>query len=448
MSARNFWRRARYIIALGLIPVLGMSSALALTSSGPGARIHGIDISYWQHPNGAPIDFHKMYESGVRFVWIKGGDSQDAADAQALKYLKVDRPAAQAAFLYTGMYYFAYLPDTTTATAVQADALAQAQKAVWRIAQVGGYNRRDLPIALDLENNCVRLKSNGSCAKYMGRDLVSAWATTWLNAVAAKTQKRPIIYSSPSFLENLLVKSTELRQYPLWIARYGLNPATPELQPNSKTVGCYAHAWANADCSAQWQFWQYTSCGIAKKYGVPGGRVDLNVFNGPSYKFFDLLRGTWQPDATEMLPVNEPSTVVVDSQNSSTSDKPVTFVVEALRPDKSPVVTGTVNFTSLDSLLPSGTQKVVRNATGRWTLSVSDLAPGNYLGLINFVDITGTHAASNFPITFTVAPAPSPTPAPTASPSPTQTTTPSPTPTAKPKPSPAPNNECANQIVN
>ena len=440
MSSHKPWRRLRHIIAIALVPIVGASTSYALSTSGPGNRIHGIDISHWQHPKGEPIDFTKMYSAGVRFVWIKGGDSQDAADAQALANLKIDRPAAQAAFLYTGMYYFAYLPDTTTVTAVQADALAQAQKAVWRIAQVGGYNRRDLPIALDLENNCVRLKSNGSCAKYLGRDLVSTWALTWLNAVAKQTGKRPIIYSSPSFLENLLVKSPELRQYPLWIARYGINPAIPQAQPNSKSVGCYAHAWANADCSAQWQFWQYTSCGIGKRYGVPTGRVDLNVFNGPSYKFFDLVRGTWQPDPTQMLPVGEPSTIVIDSQNISTSDRPATFVVEALRPDKSPVVTGTVNFTSLDASLPSGVQKVVRTATGRWTLTVSNLSPGNYLGLINFVDITGTHAASNFPVTFTVAPAATPTPSPT----PTPTPTPSPT----PKPSPKPVNECANQIVN
>ena len=383
-----------------------------------------------------------MYDAGVRFVWIKGGDSQDTADAQALKYLQIDRPAAQSALLYTGMYYFAYLPDTTTVSAVQADALAQAQKAVWRIAQVGGYNRRDLPIALDLENNCVRVKSNGSCAKYMGRDLVSTWTTTWMNAVTSKTSKKPFIYSSPSFLENLLVKSPELRQYPLWMARYGINPATTGLHPNSKSVGCYAHAWANADCTAQWQFWQYSSCGIAKKYGVPGTRVDLNVFNGPSYKFFDLLRGTWQPEPTDMLPVNEATNLFVESQSASTSDKPVTIVAQALRPDKSPVVTGTVNFTSLDPTLPNGTQKVVRNATGRWTLTISNLPAGNYLGLINFVDITGTHATSNFPITFSVTAAPTPSPTPTISPSPTPTPKPSPTPTKKPA------NECANQIVN
>ena len=435
-------KRLRSLIALSLIPIITASSAYAMTSAGPGARIHGIDISKWQHPNDAPIDFKKMYDAGVRFVWIKGGDTQDRADAQALKYLMIDRPAAQSALLYTGMYYFAYLPDTTTVSAVQADALAQAQKAAWRIAQVGGYNRRDLPIALDLENNCVRVKSDGSCAKFMGRELVSTWTTTWLNAVATKTQKKPIIYSSPSFLENLLVKSPDLRQYPLWMARYGIDPASPQLQPNSKSVGCYAHAWANSDCSAQWQFWQYTSCGIAKKYGVPGGRVDLNVFNGPSYKFFNLLRGTWQPEAADMLPVNETTNLIVDSQASSTSDKPVTFMAEALRPDKSPVVTGTINFTSLDPTLPSGTQKVVRNSAGRWTLTITKLPPGNYLGLINFVDITGTHAPSNFPVTFSVAPAPTPTA------TPTPTTSPIPTPKQSPTATKPPVNECANQIVN
>ena len=435
-------KRLAALVVIALLPLIIMNSAEGVTPSrmvnvGPGDRIHGIDISKWQHPNDAPIDFKKMYQAGVRFVWIKGGDSQDKADAQALKFLKIDRPAAQSAFMYTGMYYFAYLPDTSTVQGVQIDALAQAQKAIWRIATIGGYNRRDLPIALDLENNCIRVKANGSCAKYMGRDLVTAWTTTWLNAVAAKTSKKPVIYSSPSFIENLLVKSADLRQYPLWIARYGVNPATSTNQPNSKKIGCYAHAWANADCSAQWQFWQYTSCGIAKKYGVPGTRVDLNVFNGPSYKFFSLLRGTWQPEATDMLPVNETTTLQVDSQTSTDTTQPAVFVVEALRPDGTPVVTGTVNFTSLDAALPNGVQSVTRNATGRWTLSISKLTAGNYLGLINFVDITGTHSAASFPVSFTLAQGA------TATPSPKPTLSPTPTPSPKPAV-----DSCVNQIVN
>ena len=38
---------------------------------GPGGRIHGADISRWQHPNDKAIDFVKMYDAGVRFVFIK-----------------------------------------------------------------------------------------------------------------------------------------------------------------------------------------------------------------------------------------------------------------------------------------------------------------------------------------------------------------------------------------
>jgi hypothetical protein len=32
---------------------------------GPGGRIHGTDVSRWQHPNDKPIDFVKKYEAGM-----------------------------------------------------------------------------------------------------------------------------------------------------------------------------------------------------------------------------------------------------------------------------------------------------------------------------------------------------------------------------------------------
>ena len=100
-------------------------------------------------------------------------------------------------------------------------------------------------------------------------------------------------------------------------------------------------------------------------------------------------------------------------------------------------MTGTVNFTSLDAALPNGVQSVTRNATGRWTLSISKLTAGNYLGLINFVDITGTHSAASFPVSFTLAQGA------TATPSPKPTLSPTPTPSPKPAV-----DSCVNQIVN
>ena len=98
------------ILSTFLSFTLFTNSALAfetkeLIAAGPGDRIHGMDISYWQHPSGSSIDFRKMYAAGVRFVLIKGADAHDKADAQALKYLKIDRPAAQAARLYTCLLY-------------------------------------------------------------------------------------------------------------------------------------------------------------------------------------------------------------------------------------------------------------------------------------------------------------------------------------------------------
>ena len=44
----------------------------------------------------------------------------------------MDHHAAQAAGIYTGFYHYAYLPDVTDEEGIKRDALAQAQKVVWR----------------------------------------------------------------------------------------------------------------------------------------------------------------------------------------------------------------------------------------------------------------------------------------------------------------------------
>ena len=64
----------------------------------------------------------------------------------------MDHNAAQAAGIYTGFYHYAVLPDVTDPEDIKKDALAQAQKVVWRLASLGGYGEKDLPYALDLEN--------------------------------------------------------------------------------------------------------------------------------------------------------------------------------------------------------------------------------------------------------------------------------------------------------
>lgn len=405
---------------------------LALVTSGPGNRIHGVDISKWQHPYDKPINFTKMANAGIRFVMIKGSDSNPIADMTAKRYLKMDRTAAQAAGLYTGFYYFAYLPDTTVKAEIIADAKTQAQKVIWRLGEIGGYTEQDLPVALDLETNCVRSNS-GTCQKYASRAHVSLWAKTWLSEVTLKTKRLPFLYSYPNFLESAKTRSKEFAKYPLWIAAYGKHPKEPANHPGMKSVGCFVHSWTKSDCTPDYTIWQYSSCGFGAKYGVASSRIDLNVFNGGPEAFYALTKGNWKPSGVDLLPFNETTTAtLISSSGSLTTNDSANFVVDAVRPNGTHVVTGSVRFVSADSTIKTGVQQVIRSASGRWTLKVSGLTAGTYVGYVEYFDESTTHASAVMPVMFEVTQGPIPTP----KPSPTK------------KPAPKPVDTCAGQIRN
>jgi lysozyme len=409
--------------------------AMVIGQFGPGGRIHGVDISRWQHPNGQTIDFEKMYSAGIRFVMIKASDTRDDADALALKYLVMDHSAAQAAGIYTGFYHYTILPDVEDDASIIRDATAQAQKVIWRLAAIGGYTERDLPYALDLENKCVRLSSTGSCEKNASRSQVTLWATTFLALLKEKTGKTPILYSYSSFLEGSMNRNAELAQYPLWLAHYALDPANPVNQPGLKSNGCYVHSWTSANCDSQWTMWQYSSCGIAPKYGVPGSRLDLNVFRGTPQAFLDLIQGSWTPTQVDLMPFNEPTFMTLLGQSATNTNRPVSFNVTVVRPDLTPVVTGSVKlfFDPLNVPVERPKQTLLRATSGVWTLAVKGLAAGTYVGRIQFDDASQTHAKSWLPVTFTIEQGPIPTV--------------TPSPSVKPTPKPSVDG-CAKQIKN
>ena len=406
---------------------------IALT--GPGGRIHGTDVSRWQHPGDKPIDFAKMYNAGIRFVMIKASDTRDDADALALKYLLMDRNAAQAAGIYTGYYHYTILPNTTDREAVIRDAQAQAQKAIWRLSSLGGYTERDLPYALDLENDCVSA-SGGTCTKYAQRSLVTLWAETWLETMYVKTGRKPIFYSYPTFMEQAMVRSEKLREYPLWKAQYGINPADPTAEPGRKIFGCFVHSWSTSDCSSLWQIWQYSSCGYGDKYGVASSRIDLNVFRGDTSSFLQLTRGIWTPQTADLLPVNEPTTMLITSVSAISTDKPVRIKVEVKRPTGTPVITGTVAFRLNPGPNGEAPKKVeqtpVRDAAGVWTLTLRKLPAGLTEGYVAYVDQTTTHSENRQDLSFNLEQGPEVTP----------------TPTPKPTRVPVPVDSCKNQIRN
>ena len=409
--------------------------ALVVESFGPGGRIHGADVSRWQHPNDKPIDFSVAYASGLRFVMIKASDTRDEADALSLKYLVMDHAAAQAAGLYTGFYHYAILPDVSDPAGIIRDATAQAQKAIWRLASIGGYTEKDLPYALDLENKCVRLSSSGACQKYASRAAVTLWAETFLGLLKEKTGRTPILYSYSNFLESSMNKSEKLAQYPLWLAQYAIDPFNPINQPGIKAGGCYVHSWTGANCDSQWTIWQYTSCGIAPKYGVPGTRLDLNIFRGSASDFLNLSKGSWAPTLVDLMPNNEPTQMVINAQSASTTNKLVTFKATVTRPDTTPVVTGAIKLVFDAATTPKTrpVQTVLRATSGEWTLAIKGVPAGTYSGKVVYTDVSLTHAQSSQSVTFTVVQGPTPSP--------------SPQPTVKPTKKPSVDG-CANQIKN
>ena len=402
------------LTAFTIVPV----AADDLSLIGPGDRLHGADVSRWQHPNDKPINFKKMHSAGLSFVMIKASDTRYDADRLALKYVKMDRNAAQDAGIYTGFYHYAVLPNVSTPAAIAKDARAQAQKVLWRLSDLGGYNDQDLPYALDLETRCIQWSSSGACAKNATRSAATLWAKTFLKTLKEKTGRTPILYSSPSFLETALNRDKELNSYPLWIAHYAIDPAEPDAKPNVKPGGCFVHSWTTKECSANWTMWQYTSCGIAPKYGVPGNRLDLNVFSGGREKFLALLTGTWQPEPMDVMPKNETSTIVISSFSASTTNKNVIINVEVKRPDSTPVVTGTVRyyFGPENLTTPAVIQNVERETSGVWKLSISGMPAGSWVGHVGFTDETGTHAEVKTPLSFDILQGPTPAPKPSKKP--------------------------------
>ena len=394
------------------------SHAAELKFSGPGGKIHGADISRWQHPNGKPINFTKMRSAGIDFVIIKASDSRDDADQLAVKYLKADRKGAQEAGIHTGFYHYAILPNVSTRAAIERDARVQAQKVIWRISSIGGFNELDLPYALDIENSCIQVNAQRACTKYATRTNATIWSKTFLKTLKEKTGRTPLIYSSPHFLENSLKRDKELAQYPLWIAQYAIDPAKPGARPNVKPGGCFVHSWTTSQCSANWTVWQYSSCGIAPKYGVPGSRLDLNVFAGSQEKFESLKTGTWIPDPADEMPQGESSTITVTSYKASTTDKKVTINIDVKRPDSSAVVTGNVKyvFSEFNSSIPVVTQTISRETSGTWKISIDGTPAGNWFGNVLFTDASGTHSDVSTPFDFTVLQGPTPAPSPTKKP--------------------------------
>jgi GH25 family lysozyme M1 (1,4-beta-N-acetylmuramidase) len=149
--------------------------------------IKAIDVSSWQHPGGAAIDFVKVKAAGYDGVWVKCSQGTNYVNP----YFAGDVAAALEAGLVVGAYHFAEpwhnSPESEAAYAIEACA----------------GHQLDLGLALDLENL-------GSMAPHEAGN----WAPAFLNDVAQHHVLAPL-YTDQSIFGQMPGAPFG---FPLWIA--------------------------------------------------------------------------------------------------------------------------------------------------------------------------------------------------------------------------------------
>lgn len=109
------------------------------------------------------------------------------------------------------------------------------------IRTVGDLSAHDLPPVLDIE----------TIHKGCSYKTLNEKALTWLKAVEKHYGRKPLVYSSASFINDILCKEIK-DNYPIWVAHYG----------------------ASSPRCDRWHIWQFSDNAIV--YGIDG-YVDLNV---------------------------------------------------------------------------------------------------------------------------------------------------------------------------
>lgn len=161
----------------------------------------------------------------VSYVFIKATEGNSFKD----KYFKRHWRNAEKCGIRRGAYHFFRSSK---------DAETQARHF---IRTVGELSADDLPPVLDIE----------TIHKGCSYKILNDKALTWLKTVENHYGRKPIVYSSATFINDILCKEIK-ENYPIWVAHYG----------------------APAPRCPRWHIWQFTDDAVV--YGIDG-YVDLNV---------------------------------------------------------------------------------------------------------------------------------------------------------------------------
>lgn len=224
-------------------------------------RIYGIDLSRYQHERGRRsfgINWQNLrvnhlghrikgtiegeVDYPVRFAYIKLTQGISIRN----RYFATDYAAAHRYGIAVGAYHF-FSPKQSGR--MQAN----------YFLKEGIFKRGDLPPVLDIEPTDAQVKNMG------GTEALIREVRSWLKVVEDKLNTRPILYVNQRLVnEHLSKDSSLLKDYHIWIARYG------EYKP-----GLHLN------------FWQLSA--DARVSGIHT-IVDVNVFNGYEPQWEDFLR--------------------------------------------------------------------------------------------------------------------------------------------------------------
>src|SRR5215469_3274168 len=193
------------------------------------STVQGIDVSSFQHPGGAAINWSSqngVASAGYKFAFVKVSEGSYYVNP----YSAADIAGAQAAGMFVAPYAFA-IPNYSGG-ALQADYMLDNADYV--------PDGHLLPPVLDIEYDPYKA-GDGTNNCY---GLTSSQMVAWISAFTAEIQRRtgqsPVIYSTADWWNTCTGDSTAFAADPLWIA--GGSTSGPTMPA----------AWNN------WNYWQYT----------------------------------------------------------------------------------------------------------------------------------------------------------------------------------------------